>query len=266
MRTKILPEAALDAIKRRPRLYGPLRQGREFVGAIVPPRSLPGVPGRVHTNDFMCDGTSSDAAASYAVRGREDAETVERLVAAVGVEPGTWLDFGCGYGRVTRWIAGCRRPGSITCYDVNWEAARFCADELGVNAVRASAALEDLRLGRFDAVFSISVVTHLADDRAFLRSLPEHVAPGGVLVFTTQGEWSARHARQYGPFYDPARIGADLAASGTSWVPYPHGDGRLGMRWHTREYVERHTPLEIVAFEPQGLGGHQDVFAFARPA
>ena len=59
-----------DAIKRHRRLHRAARKARLAIGHLVPPRSYPGIPGRVHFNDFMFVNNSPQEVASYAERAR----------------------------------------------------------------------------------------------------------------------------------------------------------------------------------------------------
>jgi SAM-dependent methyltransferase len=266
------------AIKRRERLHGAARTVRAALGRFVPSRSFPGLPGRVHFNDFMLDDRSPEGVASYRERALNVIEQIEAALSESGRsydDVQSWLDFGCGYGRVVRFLVERVPSQRVTACDVVHEAVNFCASEFGVRPVYSTPSLRGLRLGTFDFVYSISVLTHLNErnSRTLLGMFGESLAPGGIVLFTTHGQWSLDHPETYGPEYVARRreISRETRTRGAFFLSYPYlGGDDYGMAWHTREYVEQ-TMLELhgeevglLLFEPQGLDGHQDVFAFRR--
>lgn len=279
MRTKIIPEPVLDLMKRSPYVYGPARKLRVGVGRVMPPRRLPGLRGRVHFNDFMLGGTSPESVATY----REGAENVVALIDRSLVEAGrtwddvrSWLDFGCGYGRVVRVLLDRVEPERVYVMDVIAEGVTFCTQEFGVRGAPSSPDLGWLELPEVDFAYAISVITHLPEQngRQFLRVLGDAIAPGGIFLFTTHGRWSLENAEWYSTAYrgDVKRsLAAEVGARGAGYIPYGHyfGDA-YGMAWHSTEYVlDAMTALhgqdfELLFHEPHGLDEHQDVFAFRR--
>jgi hypothetical protein len=89
--------------------------------------------------------------------------------------------------------------------------------------------------------------------------------PGGTVLFTTHGQWSVENIGSYGPEYatQEERVRADLATDGVSYLPYPYGDGSLGMTWHTHEHVlESVRDLTLVSHRPASAPGNHDVYVF----
>jgi SAM-dependent methyltransferase len=262
-------------LKRHRRIHRVARQARFALGRLARPRALPGIPGRVHFNDFMLENTSPEEVASYAERARNVIALIEESLTAVGrtfddVE--RWLDFGCGYGRVVRFLAERVPPSRIFVSDVGREGVDFCRSEFGVNPIYSRPELDTMQLGLFEFIYAVSVVTHLNEHNtvAFLRLLGASLAPGGILLFTTHGQWSAEHPELYGAEYGArkAEIETAVRARGLAYYRYPFEAGDYGITWHSKEYIER-TVAELhggrlapLLFKPQGLDGHQDVFAF----
>lgn len=270
------------AIKRHPRLHRAARQMRFALGRVVPPRRFDGIPGRVHFNDFMFGGGSPEEIASYVERGRNVLSLVEETLAAADLtllDIERWLDFGCGYGRVIRLLVR-RVPGErVFASDVIREGTDFCHSEFGVTPVYSQADLGSVRLGRFDFIYAISVITHLngPESIAFLRLLGKSLTENGIAMFTTHGQWSLEHAGLYGPEYADRRaeIEARIKQEGFAYFRYPFEPTDYGISWHTKEFIdqtmERLHGGEVapLLYKPRGLDDHQDVFAFqrlARPA
>ena len=275
MRTKILPERALDLVKRNPVAYTTLRRVRMGMGRFVPPRRVPGVSGRVHFNDFMF--TSNAEAQQWYVQG---AENVVALIER-GLDAGERtftdlrgaLDFGCGYGRVIRLLVQRIEPRRVYATDVIKEAVDFCAKEFGVNPVYP-AQTGTPTLPPTDLVYAISVLTHVPEQsgRELLAVWAESIEPGGFLLFTCHGPSAFSNLERYGRSLGSrrAQLTEDFDAHGFAYEPYPHhlGDA-YGLAWHSREYVEGLAAEVLPGFrqlfyEPAGLDGHQDVYAYRR--
>jgi SAM-dependent methyltransferase len=266
-----------EMIKRHRRLHRAARSARFAIGRLVPPRRFDGIPGRVHFNDFMFINSSAEEIASYAERGRNVIGLVEETLATAGKEiedVERWLDFGCGYGRVLRFLLERVPPERVSASDVIAEGVEFCRSEFGVTPLRSRPELASVQLGSFDFVYAISVLTHLDERNSvdFLLLLGDSLAEGGIAMFTTHGEWSLGHPGHYGSEYEArgTEIEAAVRERGIAYLRYAFAPDDYGMTWHSREFVEA-TMAELhggrlrpLLFEPRGLDGHQDVFAYQR--
>lgn len=100
------------------------------------------------------------------------------------------FDFGCGCGRMTRYLdmaPGVEGFGS----DINEDHVAWCRDNLKnvltkVNAERPPLPFDD---ATFDFAYSLSIFTHLNEESAsaWLADLGRVIVPGGILVLTTHG-------------------------------------------------------------------------------
>jgi SAM-dependent methyltransferase len=270
-------ERLAGAVKRHPRLHRGARRVRSAVGRLLPPRRVAGIPGRVHFNDFMFLNRSPEEVASYRERAGNVVALIEESLATAGStldDVERWLDFGCGYGRVVRFLVERVPAERVWVSDVVEEGVDFCRAEFGVNALYSSSELAAVRLGSFDFIYAISVITHLDEENseAFLRLLGESLREGGIALFTTHGRWSLENAGLYGAEYEARRpeIAAAVRERGIAYLPYSFATDGYGITWHSRDYITatvarlhgaRMAPL---LFRPQGLDGHQDVYAFRR--
>jgi SAM-dependent methyltransferase len=264
-------------VKRHRRLHRAARKARFAVGHLLPPRRFDEIPGRVHFNDFMFLNNSPTEVASYAERARNVIDLIGEALAEGGrtfddVE--RWLDFGCGYGRVVRFLVGRVPPERVFVSDVVAEGVDFCAREFDVHPLYSRAELDRVNLGSFDFIYAISVITHVNERNSteFLRVVGESLTEGGIALFTTHGQWSIANVGLYGPEYDDRRseIAALVEERGIAYLPYEYVDEDYGMTWHSREYIER-TMAELhgsrvapLMFKPHALDGHQDVHVFQR--
>jgi len=100
------------------------------------------------------------------------------------------LDFGCGWGRLTRFLARDVEPGRLYGCDPVEGILDVCREN-GVPATLARADFLPRRLPfdeRFELAFAFSVFTHLSESvhESCLRALHESLRPGGILVLTVR--------------------------------------------------------------------------------
>jgi 2-polyprenyl-6-hydroxyphenyl methylase/3-demethylubiquinone-9 3-methyltransferase len=104
----------------------------------------------------------------------------------------TALDVGCGAGLLAEPLA--RMGASVTGIDVAPEliaAAREHAMGQRLEIDYRAVPVEAVE-GQFDLVTALEVIEHVAEPAAFLRSLSDHLAPGGLLILSTPNatDWS----------------------------------------------------------------------------
>ena len=126
--------------------------------------------------------------AQYWATGQAHAGLIDALAKdALGRPPRSIAEWGCGMGRVLRHVRG----EQVTGYDYNPAAVRWCAANLpgayARNGLLPPLPCED---GAHDAVFAISVLTHLsaAAHEAWAPEMARVVRPGGVLIVTVHGD------------------------------------------------------------------------------
>jgi SAM-dependent methyltransferase len=176
------------------------------------------------------------------------------------------LDFGCGWGRLTRFLARDVEPGALFGCDPVESILDVCRKS-GVPATLARSELVPDRLPfdqRFDLVFAFSVFTHLSEPahERCLRALHSAIAPGGILVVTIRPPEYLRHCELLHPLL--RSLGADvrgrLERPGYFFVPhaaepshplYAGGEMNYGETVVTLPYVrERWSPMfELLAVD-----------------
>lgn len=263
-----------SAVKRYPRAYTFLRRGWSAWGTIVPPRRVAGIPGRVHHNDLMFEGKSESSVSAYNLVGRQAIDLLEQALSVTGR---TWedvtqvLDFGCGYGRVLRYLVERVPPEHITVCDLDAEAVRFCAAEFGAKPLVSSTNLEDIQFDSYDLIWMGSVLTHvdLQMAGATLKTLVGRSRDKAILVFTTLGPSTLGNAKEFTGVHKRTAILEELANCGFSYMPYEHyPSSGYGLAWYTPEAVERTVArvegkqLTSVCFVERGWAGLQDFWAF----
>ncbi len=112
------------------------------------------------------------------------------------------LDVGCGTGSTLKEL---QEMGEASGADISEEAVAFCRRRGCRDVRRVPEAGLPFAEGEFDAVLSLDVLEHIADDRAALREYLRVARPGGVLLVTVPAYawlWSVhddlnRHRRRY---------------------------------------------------------------------
>jgi SAM-dependent methyltransferase len=98
------------------------------------------------------------------------------------------LDFGCGWGRLTRFFARDVDPGALFGCDPVDEILDICREtRVPATLARSEFLPENLPFReRFDVVFSFSVFTHISESaaRTCLEAIHGGMNPGGLLLLT----------------------------------------------------------------------------------
>jgi SAM-dependent methyltransferase len=221
---------------------------------------------------YRVHGTLDEA--SYVSIGQAVARTLFDVLRERGVE---WrnlavLDFACGPGRVAtelkKLAPTCRLEGS----DIDREAIAWARESLrDVGDFHTNEPSPPTRYpdGRFDAIYSVSLFTHLdeAAQDAWLRELARLLKPGAMFVTTVHGRFATQSCSE--------GERRELAQRGIAYRVGRKGRFKLDglpdfyqTTFHTREYVTRRwgSVLEIVDYLDGALGGHQDLVVMrARP-
>ncbi len=128
------------------------------------------------------------------------------------------LDFGCGWGRLTRCVARDVEPGRLYGCDPAPQILDVCA-QARVPATLARSEFVPERVPfdeQFDLAFAFSVFTHLSEraHTASLRALHGALRPGAILVVTVRPPAYAR--------LSPLLNGVEVAAGEPRYVFVPH--------------------------------------------
>jgi GT2 family glycosyltransferase/SAM-dependent methyltransferase len=209
----------------------------------------------------------------------------EQHVAAPSHGPLRVLDFGCGCGRLTRFLQqhdGVAAFGS----DINPDLVDWCRVWLGGARVEQNDATPPLRFDdeAFDLIFSLSVFTHLAQGqaKAWLSELARVLVPGGLLVVTTHGYPALKTIEGSPVHHEMFRIGAEetrviaerLPGEGHIFLPYEtdiltaaKAGEQYGNAFIDPAHIQaewNHSGLQFVDHVPAGLRGWQDVVVLRR--
>jgi SAM-dependent methyltransferase len=257
-------------------VYGVARRLWRWVRPWLPmapfQRSYPELPGPVHDEDHMLQGTTPRAVAHYRQVGLEACERIEQALAATGrdwASVASLLDYGSGHARVLRWISTRQPHIDATAADVNHQAVRFCSRTFGVRGMKVPADVDRLTLdASWDVIWVGSVFTHLSerDGSVLLQKLRSALRSEGLLLFTTHGELIPERLDEYGDRVRRAARDIEAAFLQDSVFFTPSDPFEGPVTFHSRASVQRmiaESGLRPIAHWPRGWDDHQDVWAVA---
>ncbi len=117
------------------------------------------------------------------------AQTVLRLSAILdkhGIHPGRILDFGSGYGRVSRFFPIAFPNAEVVVSEVKKPAMDFQEKTFGYRSIHHSQDANTFPEEKFDFILALSVFTHLPQHsfETWMTKMVANLNPGGALVFT----------------------------------------------------------------------------------
>ncbi|PVV05819.1 MAG: hypothetical protein B6D77_17805 [gamma proteobacterium symbiont of Ctena orbiculata] len=168
------------------------------------------------------------------------------------------FDFGCGCGRVVRYLSKLFSQTQFSASDIDHEAIAWCRDKLSdICDFTANNSFPPLPFDSnyFDFIYSISVFTHLPEEMhlVWLEELRRVSKRNGYLLLTTHSEQLAPkeiqpRLNEHGFYYS--------VAGGTDGLPDFYQTS-----FHTEQYIRRTWGryLEIVKIVKKGIMNHQDL-------
>jgi 2-polyprenyl-3-methyl-5-hydroxy-6-metoxy-1,4-benzoquinol methylase len=135
-----------------------------------------------------------DAVDGVAVR---QAEVVCAWLGSLGRRDLDIVEVGCGAGWFCPELA---RYGRVTGTDLSNEVlARVQHRTPNVTFISGDFMHLDFGLRAFDVVVTLEVLSHVADQQAFLTKLASHLRPGGHLMMATQNRFVLQYLNRIGP-------------------------------------------------------------------
>jgi SAM-dependent methyltransferase len=166
------------------------------------------------------------------------------------------LDFGCGSGRLLRWLLPHVDAGAtLTGCDLHEPSVRWLREHYP-STVRLFANDPEPPLPEpddaFDLVCAVSVFTHVTSWADWLLELRRVLKPGGLLVASVLGRvsWEKGKSAARGAEWDEERTGIVVEDYGAGFEA-GYGPAVFVSEWWLREHWGR--ALEVVRFEPHGL-------------
>jgi SAM-dependent methyltransferase len=210
--------------------------------------------------------------------GQRSLEDLELALSAVGdtlSEHERILEFGCGCGRIMRWMQELGSTRTLVGTDIDARAIEWASENLPF--ARFNDGLPPTRYGdgEFDLIVNHSVFTHL-DERyqdLWLAELQRIASPGGLLVLSIHGEHGFQIGeRQLEP--GSTQLGEWRARLERDGILYIADDSYVGSAFpdfyhtafHAPWYVFEHWSswFDVLAFLPRSSLGFQDQVVLRR--
>jgi SAM-dependent methyltransferase len=195
------------------------------------------------------------------------------------------LDFGCGCGRLTRFLNLSDRYEVYAC-DLNADHVAWCGENLPTIRTKKNAPTPPLPFPNesIDLVYLLSVFTHLPDSAvlAWVHDLERVVAVGGIAIITTHGFRALEiicHSADHQKLMDmgaeaAARVFKLLKMAGYVYIPYRSSiqaaanvqGADYGNSFTSPDFVRSGWTgrFDLVEYLPAALRGWQDVYVLRR--
>jgi SAM-dependent methyltransferase len=206
---------------------------------------------------------------SFLEVGRQCAQDIVAGLKRIGRAPDSFesvLDFGCGCGRVLRWLKPEFTSAQIFGADIDRQALAWCGKHLPGIAWSVNAGLPPTGYAAqsFDLVYAISVFSHLDEDFQFywLNELRRITKPDGIVLLSIHGSFYLDNLE--------AAMVAEIKAKGMLFV-VSDGWKKIFPDWyqialHTKEYVlDKYARyFDVLDYIPGGMNGAQDLVILRR--
>jgi SAM-dependent methyltransferase len=249
----------------------------QLASLALPPLTQPFAPAvdqAIADSDGMLEAHAT-AREHYFTIGASALNAILAAVALANMAPKSILDFGCGAGRVMRWLRAAFPAAAISACDVRELDLEFVGRRFGAQTWKSGVDVAALAApGPIDLIWVGSVVTHLdeATSLALLRKLFSWLNPQGLLIASLHG----RGARGYGEAGlvtylqrpdDWRRVVAQCQMIGYGYADYPdqtgYGISLASPQW-TTGLVERIPGSQLVMFGEMLWDNHHDVVALKK--
>ena len=222
------------------------------------------------------DGMYNGNGQAYLRVGRSALDCIKltlRFTSTKKTEIESILDFPCGFGRVTRWLAAAFPNATLAAMEVNPQAVAFVSEAFPAKTYAVDAEWHSVPNDQYDLIWCGSLFTHISREKSerLLAVLVERLRPGGILATTTHGAFVANRLRRRTGTYQLSESAIVQLLRGYDGDQYGFGpyDGvsDYGISACRPEYFIQSgsaTGLMPHLFVERGWNRHQDVFGFSR--
>ena len=223
----------------------------------------------IHQYDNMYN--TAQKPEDYAYVGESGLQTVMSVLMASPTKTvNNILDFGCGHGRVGRFLRAFFSDARMTFADVDPDCVTFCANVFSGTAYVTPHNFAELKFDeKYDLIWLGSVFTHMDYERMKLLfdKLFESLTPAGVLVGTFRG------SKMYQTYLKNPEVAArdmdlikEFEEKGIAYKRYPNWPYDWGLSlikpFRLIEIGERNSDARLVAYTEVGWANAHDVAAW----
>ncbi len=242
----------------------------------IDPSNLSNVSLTLSPVDHMFEPEKEGSNIHYFTVGLQASLIIEKSLSIINKdEISSVLDFGCGYGRVIRFLKNQFPKAVITGCELEDKYIDFCKESFGVETFQSDTNFEKLpRDKKFDLIWAGSVFTHISASKfeQLFEYFNDVLNVGGVAVFTTHGRFSEDKLKQHG--YGLSRVGKKLTEyqykiMGYGYQDYPfakgYGVSMMKPSWFMK-FIKNYRNFEVVTYSEQYWDRHQDVICVRKTA
>jgi SAM-dependent methyltransferase len=180
------------------------------------------------------------------------------------------LDLPCGHGRVLRALRAFCPEAEIVACDIDRDGVDFCARTFGAVPLYSEEDPAVIPLeGSFDLIWVGSLLTHLDSPLVlgFFDLFEKHLAPDGLLVFTTHGRRAHRRFVESTKNEEYQAIVRAGWATGFAYFDNPgvvgYGTAYMQPSWVLAQLFDREN-LQLVYYRENGWADMQDAVALVK--
>ena len=225
----------------------------------------------VHKDIYADDQMFQGDPHHYYSCGASALNCILHILGGTGVEvPGSILDFGCGAGRVTRWLRAAFPEANIHGCDIRRRDLDFVRSSFRVTTWISQVEVDTLMPpDSYDLIWVGSVFTHLSSDVStkLFDKLMGWIRPKGVLIFSVHGRF-VLHRASLGDNYGLGERWKELMkgyeASGFGYADYPlhdaYGISLSKSAWWIN-LIESRAGMRLASLAERVWDNHHDVIA-----
>ncbi len=235
---------------------------------------LPELSLEISIHDTMYEGNIAWGDFHYAKVGIEAVSIIKYCFLLKHTSnPEKILDFGCGYGRVLRFLKNQYPDASITACEIAEDSVGFCSETFGVYSYLSNADVKYLpKESKYDLIWAGSVFTHLSNKhfKELFNYFMGILNTNGMLVFSTHGRFCELHLRGDGyglNRWQQHKVYWEYRLLGFGYEDYPGKNG-YGVSINTpawlMDFLSDYTEIEIVGYFEKYWDEHQDIVAIQK--
>jgi SAM-dependent methyltransferase len=181
------------------------------------------------------------------------------------------LDFGCGAGRVTRWLRAAFPEADISVTDLRVSDLEFCVKNFRVTAWPSGTDIDALQApDRYDLIWAGSVLTHLSAAKSLnlINKLISWTHPRGLVVVSLHGRAAIENRRRNlcAYLHDSGwqAIESEYQRLGYGYADYENQTGYgisvVSLDWIAKRVMDM-SNVRLVLLTERAWDNHHDVLA-----
>jgi cyclopropane fatty-acyl-phospholipid synthase-like methyltransferase len=226
----------------------------------------------VNTQISDTDAMFNNNIEHYFATGASALNCILSSLALVDLKPKTILDFGCGSGRVTRWLRAAYPNSDIHGYEITPKDLSFI--KIHFNAIPHLSEINMDKLKsqhKYDLIWVGSVFTHLSSEKSIqlFEKLISWLNQDGILIFSTHGKFVLNNGGSNNCFYgvepskwaDVANNYKNIGYGYADYQNYPdYGISVSSLDWWAR-YINKHKNIRINSMGEILWDDHHDIIS-----